>query len=156
SITTGKKDVNAGNPKGKYRFYTCAKKYTYSDEYSFEGEAIMIAGNAEVGLCQYYSGKFEAYQRTYVLQNFGVNSLFLFKYLSHYFRNYALSLKQTGAMSFIKLGMLKDFVVPIPSNKEQEKVAEFLTTIDDKIEIEKYKLRQAKQFKKALLQRMFV
>jgi type I restriction enzyme, S subunit len=71
-ITTGKKDVNQGNPNGKYPFFTCAREHTYSDEYSFEGEAIMIAGNGEVGLCTYYNGKFEAYQRTYVLQDFKI------------------------------------------------------------------------------------
>src|SRR5205814_771524 len=62
-ITTGKKDVNEGNPSGQYPFFTCARANTFSDSYSFEGEAILIAGNGEVGNLSYYNGKFEAYQR---------------------------------------------------------------------------------------------
>ena len=65
-ITTGKKDVNEGNPSGRYPFFTCARTNTFSDSYSFEGEAILIAGNGEVGNLNYCNGRFEAYQRTYV------------------------------------------------------------------------------------------
>jgi len=156
TITTGRKDVNAGSPKGKYPFYTCAKDHTYSDYYSFDGEAILIAGNAEVGLCQYYVGKFEAYQRTYVLQNFRILGTYLFRYLSHYFRQYALGLKQTGAMSFIKIGTLNNFNVPVPAKGEQKKIADFLTSLDDKINLTENNLEQAKRFKNSLLQQMFI
>lgn len=156
TITTGKKDVNAGNPNGEYRFYTCAKQYTFSDSYSFEGKAILIAGNAEVGLCQYFDGKFEAYQRTYVLQNFKINAEYLFRYLSQYFRSYALGLKQTGAMSFIKLGMLHDFQVPLPSISEQQKIADFLTSIDKSIESKEKEIVNAERWKNGLMQQMFI
>lgn len=69
-IKTGKKDVNEGNPDGKYPFFTCAREHTYSDEYSFDTEALLVAGNGDVGHVSYYKGKFEAYQRTYVLSGF--------------------------------------------------------------------------------------
>jgi len=48
SIKTGKKDVNQGNPNGKYPFFTCARECTYSDEFSFDTEALLIAGNGDV------------------------------------------------------------------------------------------------------------
>lgn len=69
-ISTGKKDVNEGNPNGKYPFYTCAKEHTFSDAYSFDCEALLIAGNGNIGTTHYHNGKFEAYQRTYVLKEF--------------------------------------------------------------------------------------
>ena len=69
-IKTGKKDVNQGNPEGKYPFFTCALEHTYSDTFSYDTEALMIAGNGAVGNVTYYSGKFEAYQRTYILADF--------------------------------------------------------------------------------------
>lgn len=156
TIKTGKKDVDEGNPRGLFPFFTCAKTHTFSDTWSFDGAAILIAGNAEVGLCKYFEGKFEAYQRTYVLQDFALNSNFLFMYLAHFFRRYALGLKQTGAMSYIKLETLHDYLVPIPSEVEQQKIADFLTAIDEKIELEEKKLEQVKLFKKSLLQQMFV
>ena len=155
-IKTGKKDANIAKSDGKYRFYTCSRDYLHADVYSFEGEAILVAGNADVGLCHYYNGKFEAYQRTYVLQNFKTDGKYLYKYLSHFFRQYVLRLMQSSAMTYITLGTLENFTVPLPSEKEQQKIADFLTTLDDKITVEKSKLTAAKQFKKALLQRMFV
>ena len=64
-IRTGKKDVNEGNPDGKFPFFTCAAEHTFSDNYSFDTEALLIAGNGDVGKVSYYNGKFEAYQRIY-------------------------------------------------------------------------------------------
>ena len=155
-IKTGKKDVNQGNPHGRYPFFTCAREHTYSDEYSFEGEAIMIAGNGEVGLCTYYDGKFEAYQRTYVLQNFSQPGGYLFIYLKSAFQEFAESQKQQGSMPYIKLATLQNFPIPTQDENEQQKIADFLAGLDDKINLEKTKLDQAKLFKKSLLQRMFV
>ena len=59
-ISTGKKDVNEGNPSGKYPFFTCAREHTYADNFSYDQEALLIAGNGDVGNVKYYSGKFEA------------------------------------------------------------------------------------------------
>ena len=156
SIKTGKKDVNQGNPSGKYPFFTCAREHTYSDVFSFEGEAIMIAGNGEVGQCTYYDGKFEAYQRTYVLQDFKVPAKYLFIYLREAFQSFAESQKQQGSMPYIKLSTLQNFAIPIQGSQEQQKIAELLTSIDDKIKAEENLLTSAKVWKKGLLQRMFV
>lgn len=72
SICTGKQDANYGTENGKYYFFTCAAEPIRCDGYSFEGESILLAGNgANVGLALYYNGKFEAYQRTYVIQAIG-------------------------------------------------------------------------------------
>ena len=81
-IKTGKKDVNQGNPTGMYPFFTCARDHTYSDEYSFDTEALLVAGNGYVGHVSYYKGKFEAYQRTYVISDFkGISPRLLFLFL---------------------------------------------------------------------------
>ena len=78
NITTGDKDVNEGNPDGQFPFFTCSRSVTYSDSYSFDTEAILIAGNGDVGAVQCYSGKFEAHQRTCVLTDWvGIEGRFL-------------------------------------------------------------------------------
>ena len=69
TIKTGDKDVNQGSENGKYPFFTCAQEISFSETFSFEGEAILIAGNGNFNV-KFYHGRFEAYQRTYVLQNF--------------------------------------------------------------------------------------
>lgn len=133
-ITTGKKDVNEGSPFGKYPFFTCAKNHTYSDSYSFDTEAILIAGNGEVGNCLYYKGKFEAYQRTYVLSDFEVSAYYSFQYLRYFFQNSINSQKQMGAMPYIKLGMIKDFPITYPTlSKEIENITQVLLDCDTDI-----------------------
>lgn len=67
-IKTGKKDANYGSEDGEYYFFTCAAEPIRCQGYSFEGKAILLAGNGDIGNISLYDGKFEAYQRTYVLQ----------------------------------------------------------------------------------------
>jgi type I restriction enzyme S subunit len=129
-IKTGKKDVNEGNPDGKYPFFTCAAAHTFSDNYSFDTEALLVAGNGNVGQVSYYSGKFEAYQRTYVLFDFkDVTAKYLFRVLDKRLSATVSKQKLGNTMPYIKIGMLTDFVVPVPPPKEQELVAESLGAI---------------------------
>lgn len=122
-IKTGKKDVNQGNPNGKYPFFTCAKEHTYSDEYSFDTEALLIAGNGDVGAINYYKGKFEAYQRTYVLFDFKeITARYLFFILSNSLKEIVSSQKQGNTMPYIKLGMLQNFELPLPPLEIQEQI----------------------------------
>ena len=123
SIKTGKKDVNSGNPDGKYPFFTCAREHTYSDVYSFDCEAILVAGNGDVGAVQYYQGKFEAYQRTYVLSDFrGISGRFLHFALNGPLKETVSMQKQGNTMPYIKLGMLSEFSVAVPTLAEQQAI----------------------------------
>lgn len=156
-IKTGKKDVNESDKNGKYHFFSCAKKHTYSNTYSYDFEAILIAGNGEVGECKYFNGKFEAYQRTYILSNISINSIYLYQYMKELFSNEAKRQKQQGAMPYIKLGTLETFKIKYPSNiKEQEKIANFLQSLTKQIEQVDKQIEETKTFKKGLLQQMFV
>ena len=73
-ITTGKRDANFGTENGKYDFWTTANSPIKADEFSFEGKAILIAGNGNFYV-NFTEGKFEAYQRTYVIQSEDENIL---------------------------------------------------------------------------------
>ena len=70
SLSTGKLDANAMTSDGKYSFFTSGEKVYKTDTFAFDGDAILIAGNGNVGLQHTYRGKFNAYQRTYVLMDF--------------------------------------------------------------------------------------
>ena len=133
-IKTGKKDVNEGNPDGQYPFYTCAREHTFSNSYSFNGEAILIAGNGDVGNLSYTNGKFEAYQRTYVLQNFTVNVSYLW-YQMTAFLVHALGVGKIGSsIPYIKMENLIEFDFRIPSEvAEQTAIAEILSDMDAEI-----------------------
>ena len=122
-IKTGKKDVNQGNPNGKFPFFTCAREHTYSDEFSFDTEALLIAGNGDVGAVSYYKGKFEAYQRTYVLLNFkNIFPRFLFLILDGYLKQAVSKQKLGNTMPYIKMGMLADFEIPFPLLSHQNPI----------------------------------
>lgn len=156
-ITTGKLDANAMKEDGEYRFYTCAKDYFRIDKFAFDTEALLISGNgANVGYIHYYNGKFNAYQRTYVLDKFSSNIIY-----TKYFLEKFLSLridkeKNEGNTPYIVLGTLRDMKINLPKNPEQRKIADFFSAIDDKINLVSQQLEKTQTFKKGLLQQMFI
>ncbi len=156
-IRTGKKDANEGCENGLYPFFTCAERHIFSNTYSFDAEAILIAGNANVGQAKYYKGKFEAYQRTYVLTNFAQVSVpYLYLYLSSQLSEALARQVQTSAMSYIKLPMLETYKVPSPrAPAEQQKIADCLSSLDELITAETQKLDALKTHKKGLMQQLF-
>lgn len=134
SFSTGKKDVNQGNPEGEYPFFTCSKTFTFSDEYSFDEEALMIAGNGDVGTVHYYKGKFEAYQRTYVLRDFKLDVQYLFQLLKSELIPHLLSGQSGTTIQFIKIGQLSNFQFLKPKSKnEQTQIATILSKVDEAI-----------------------
>ena len=66
SILTGKQDSNFSKPDGIYEFFTCSNETLYCDDFAFNGSSVLIAGNGDFNV-KHFSGKFNAYQRTYVL-----------------------------------------------------------------------------------------
>ena len=152
-IRTGKKDVNQGNPEGEYPFFTCAAEHTYSDTFSFDTEALLIAGNGDVGKVSYYNGKFEAYQRTYVVSDFkDVQSRFLYLILDGKLKDTVSQQKLGNTMPYIKLGMLTDFPVPIPPLPEQQRIVGILDDAFDGIAIANANAEQNLQNARALFE----
>jgi type I restriction enzyme S subunit len=157
NIRTGKKDANEGAPDGMYPFFTCAENHIFSHSYSFDAEAILIAGNANVGQTRYYRGKFEAYQRTYVLTDFqGIDVQLLYAVLNSRLRQSLLARVQVSAMSYIKLPMLQEYAFAAPPDlTEQKKIAECLSSVDAAIAAQARKVDALKQHKKGLMQQLF-
>ena len=65
-VKTGKEDANFSTENGDYAFFTCGEETLKCNEYVFEGKAILLAGNGSFAVKK-FNGKFNAYQRTYVL-----------------------------------------------------------------------------------------
>ena len=89
NIVTGKEDANFSSPNGKYNFFTCSSNTLKCDEYAFNASSILIAGNGEFNV-KHYTGKFNAYQRTYVLDKFK-EDIFFIKYFLDYFLSQRIS-----------------------------------------------------------------
>lgn len=157
SIRTGKLDANAASNDGKYRFYTCAKEYFYINSYAFDTEALLVSGNgANVGCIHYYNGKFNAYQRTYVLDGFNEEILYIKFYLEKYLKDRILQEKNEGNTPYIVLSTLSEMIIKIPIRSEQVKIKNLMITIDNKFKKENKKLEQLEQLKQGLLQQMFI
>lgn len=127
-ITTGKLNSNSASVNGKYPFFTCAKEVFAIDEYAFDQEALLLAGNnaqAEYDV-KHYKGKFNAYQRTYVLTLKNLNC-------SYPFYKFALEyqlekLKQTSkgtSTKYITMEIMNRTMLPIPSIEKQNEFSEF-------------------------------
>ena len=157
NITTGKLDANAMVENGKYRFYTCAKEYSFIDEYSFDTEALLISGNgAYVGYIHYYNGKFNAYQRTYVLDQFSQNIQFIKCYLDENLSRRIKSEKKEGNTPYIVLSTLSDMIIKVPSKENQKNISNIINYHQKKILLEENKLKKLQELKKGLMQNMFV
>ncbi len=160
-IKTGRRDANHGNQNGVYHFFTCAKNHSYIDDYSFDTEAILVAGNGDVGAVKYFKGKFDAYQRTYVLKNFEstINVRFLFLLLDGYLKDTVTKQKLGNTMPYIKVGMLKSFQVQLPSPPEQKRIVEILdkafVAIDKAKQNAEQNLKNAKEVFQSTLQSIF-
>ncbi|WRE86340.1 restriction endonuclease subunit S [Helicobacter pylori] len=150
-ITTGSLDANEMVHYGKYRFYTCAKEYYFIDKYAFDTEAILISGNgAYVGYVHYYKGKFNAYQRTYVLDNFSEHIMFVKYFLTMFLQSHIQTNRNEGNTPYIVMGTLKDFEILLPPLNEQIAIANILSDLDHEITSLKNKKSQFENIKKAL------
>ena len=157
NITTGKLDANAMKENGEYRFYTCAKDYYYIDNFAFDTEALLISGNgANVGYIHYYKGKFNAYQRTYILDKFSSDIIYTKYYLDRFLGNRIRIEAKAGNTPYIVLSTLSEMKIKVPEINEQQKIASFLCLVDKKIELVKHQIEKTQTFKKGLLQQMFV
>ncbi|MBA3967626.1 MAG: restriction endonuclease subunit S [Nitrospirales bacterium] len=129
TIKTGKHDANHQDSKGNYPFFTCAVGQFRSSTYAFDGPSIILPGNgANVGKTFFYDGKFEAYQRTYVVNELvpNVNPIFLLYCFKAHWADYIESRQFGSATNYIVLGDLKAFPIPLPPLPEQQRIVGIL------------------------------
>ena len=139
TFKTGKLDSNAAVENGKYPFFTCAQTTYAIDHYAYNTECVLLAGNNAAGIfpLKYYKGKFNAYQRTYIIEPKDKNELDI-KYFYYALRPYLKNFEQsaTGATTkFLTLQILNSLEFSLPSFSEQQKIAAILSAYDDLIEI---------------------
>lgn len=110
-IFTGKKDVSKAIP-GKYKFFSCAPEPITSNEYIYDGAAVLVSGNGSyTGRVSFYKGKFDLYQRTYacVLDAEIENIPFFFYTLRYLFQPAYSGGKHGSSIPYIVLSDLANF-----------------------------------------------
>ena len=131
-VKTGKKDANTASVNGKYPFFSCSQNALCTDSYSFDCDAILVAGNGDFNV-KWYSGKFDAYQRTYVLIPYNKKLMALLYYVVK--RNLlTITSKARGSViRFITKGNLTDFEFAIPRDLENNEIVDVFESINEKI-----------------------
>lgn len=157
-VVTGKLDANAMEENGKYPFFTCAKERFRINSYAFDQKALLLAGNnatADYDV-KFYEGKFNAYQRTYVisLKN-EQRSYIVYKFLLEQKLQLMKRLSKGTNTRYLTLSILKDFKfldLPIP---QQTQFADFVAKIEKQKGLLATRLSHLETLYKSLMQEYF-
>lgn len=131
-IRTGKLDANASSKHGKYPFFTCSKEPLKIDTYSYDCECVLVAGNGDLNV-KYYRGKFDAYQRTYIIENNNTDKLYM-PYLFYFMLGYVDELRKQaigGVIKYIKLCNLTEAIIDLPTICKQQETVKCLEKISN-------------------------
>lgn len=156
AYTTGKLNSNAAKENGQYPFFTCSQETYRIDNYSFDQEALLLAGNNARAIysVKYYKGKFDAYQRTYVF-TIKDKEKCAYRYLLYELTRKLemLRISSLGTTTkYITAGIISNLQIALPSLDEQGEIATVLQTIDEKINFETNRKNYLSNLFKTVLQ----
>ena len=155
-IKTGKLDANASSVDGKYPFFTCSKEPLRINTYSYDCECVLVAGNGDLNV-KYYNGKFDAYQRTYIIENDSDGLLYM-PYLYYFLEGYIEELRKQsigGVIKYIKLGNLTDAMIELPTIEKQKYIVNLLRISSELINLRKKTINKLDKLIKARFVEMF-
>ena len=155
-IKTGKLDANASSPDGEYPFFTCSKEPLKISSYSYDCECVLVAGNGDLNV-KYYNGKFDAYQRTYIIEDNSNGRLYL-PYLYYFMNGYVEELRKLsigGVIKYIKLRNLTDALIELPEIETQKYIVSILSKIKELIDFRYQELKMLENLIKARFVEMF-
>lgn len=114
-VRTGKRDANFSSEDGKYPFFTCSQVVSKAPDFSFDCSAIILAGNGDFNI-KYYKGKFEAYQRTYVLSPNKEEFLGFLYFLMKRDLKKITGGSRGSVIKFITKGMIENYKIRLPDD----------------------------------------
>jgi type I restriction enzyme S subunit len=159
-IKTGKLDSNAAVPNGAYPFFTCDPTTLSIDKWAYDTEAILLAGNNASGnyTAKYYKGKFNAYQRTYIIET--LNPQFASVRYMAYAMNQQLQLLKVmssgSTTKFLTMKMLTQLSIDLPSIETQHRIATILSRYDSLIENYQKQIKLLEEAAQRLYKEWFV
>lgn len=159
-IRTGKLDSNAAVIGGRYPFFTCDPNTLSIDVWAYDTEAVLLAGNNASGnyTAKYYKGKFNAYQRTYIIESANEEELNI-RYLC-YALNQQLRLLKTmssgSTTKFLTVRMLDNLDIPLFGINIQTQIVNILSAYDDLIENNQKQIKLLEEAARRLYKEWFV
>jgi len=158
TLKTGKLNSNAAVVDGLYPFFTCSQEIYKTNTWSFDTECVLLGGNNANAIYPifYFDGKFDAYQRTYVIEPKNDNNIRYFYYLLKE-KLKELREKSTGAATkFLTVKILHDLNVIIPDSIRQQNIASILSAYDDLIENNEKRIKILEEMAERLYREWFV
>ena len=155
---TGKLDSNAAVDGGEYPFFTCAKDWLWIDKYDYDCEALLLAGNNAAGVydVKHYKGKFNAYQRTYILQLKSMEwSYSLFKHQLEDRLQYLQSQSKGSNTRYLTMGILNSLSFIVPPKNMQDEFTNFVAQVDKSKVVVQKALDEAQLLFDSLMQQYF-
>ncbi|TLU87505.1 MAG: restriction endonuclease subunit S [Chlorobium sp.] len=162
-IKTGKLDANAAEANGRYPFFTCSREVYSINNYAFDCEAILLAGNNAVGdfNVKHYKGRFNAYQRTYVI-TVNEKQLILYRFLYFHLLKSLKTFKEQSVgvgTKFLKLGMIQNLKIALPPLADQQQIVTKLDALSEETQllesIYQKKITTLDALKKSILHQAF-
>ena len=155
---TGKLDSNAAVVNGEYPFFTCSKEALSINEYAYDCEALLLAGNNAAGIydVKYYKGKFNAYQRTYILQL--QNKDWKYAVFKHQLEDKLLYLQSQSKGTntrYLTMGILSQLSFLVPPIELQNQFADFVTQVEKQKATVQQSIDKLETLKKSLMQKYF-
>lgn len=146
NITTGNKNTQDKSNDGIYPFYVRSQIVERINSWTFDGEAILTAGDGVgVGKVFHYStGKIGVHQRVYILSDFKCDGKYLYSYFAGHFYNRVKRMSAKNSVDSVRMEMIADMPISLPSTEEQKKIGHLLALLDERIAtqtkiIERYK-----------------
>jgi type I restriction enzyme S subunit len=160
TFKTGKLDSNAAVLNGDYPFFTCSQETLRTNTFSFDTECVLLAGNNANGIfpLKYFKGKFDAYQRTYVVRPRDTDVLttkFLYYALRPKLSEFR-SISTGAATKFLTLTILNDTEIQLPPLPTQQRIAGILSAYDELIENSQRRIKILESMARALYREWFV
>lgn len=152
-IVTGKKDANFGTTDGKYLFFTCAQEPIKAPSFSFDCDAVILAGNGDFNV-KLYRGQFEAYQRTYVFSPYNSEYLYLLYYAVKENMRQLFQGASGSTIKFLTKRMLEEILVFVPDEKMLELFNQNCELLQKKIEALKAQISLAQEARDRLLPKL--
>ena len=156
SIKTGKLDANASNENGLYPFFTCSVEPLTINTYHYDCECVLVAGNGDLNV-KYYNGKFDAYQRTYIIES-NDKAVLSVPYLYFFLDKYVETLRKQsigGVIKYIKLGNLTEAEISLCSIEEQCEIVRIVEKVNGLIADRKQQLSKLDELVKSRFIEMF-
>jgi type I restriction enzyme, S subunit len=158
-VTTGNKDTQNKIDNGRYPFFVRSQTVERINSYAYDGEAVLTSGDG-VGVGKnyhYINGKFDFHQRVYCIYEFEnyVSGLFFYLYFSEHFGERVMKMSAKNSVDSIRMSMITDMPVFLPSFLEQQEIASCLSSLDEIITAQTQKLEALKTHKKGLMQQLF-